>query len=97
MTPDEQNKMLGLQNALAPFAALAADTDYSQYPADAVIRCEVTAGELLAAIEAMKQTNIDRAAAAAPAMLQLLRDMNTESISWLDRRDAVLAFVDGEY
>ena len=87
--------MLALQNALAPFAAIAADSDLSQYPAQTIVRCEATAGELQAALAALTQTNIDRVAAAAPTMLELLRDMQTESISWLDRRDAVLAFVEG--
>ena len=95
MTQDECNRMLALQNALAPFASIAADKDVSQYPAEAIVRCEATAGELQAALAALTQTNIDRVAAAAPIMLELLRDMQTESTSWLDRRDAVLAFIEG--
>lgn len=95
MTPTEQNQFNALQSALAPFAAIAAETDYSKYPPETIIRCEATAGELQAALDALTQTAINRTVAAASVMLKLLRDPQTESISWLDRRDAILDFIDG--
>lgn len=46
-----QSQVEMLRKALEPFARIRADDgdDFSTYPDDAIIRCEVTAGELRAA------------------------------------------------
>ena len=54
---DKMDEVEALRNALEPFARITASNgdDFSNYPDEVVIRCEITAGEIRAARRALSE------------------------------------------